>query len=130
MNIREREEMEAAACRFYGQDTEYVRGSSSFVSGWTACSSLREPDSEQIRQVAQVGSIVHYVSERYGLHCYDIHYNKHMAAIVTDVHDKDLVALTIFVDDRLGGIAGMRKVRFSETCEPGTWHWPEDWSKI
>ena len=68
------------------------------------------------------GRIVHYVA-----------YNdRHLAAIVTGVNpDKPQANLCVFTDmanimgDLTGGVQFHFHVPFSETPNPGTFHWPE-----
>jgi hypothetical protein len=63
-----------------------------------------------------IGAIVHYVDTD----------KKHMAAIVTAVHDHDNgeVSLIIFAPDE-EPYPFNRRVRYSATDYAGTWHWPE-----
>lgn len=62
-----------------------------------------------------VGSIVHYVH-----HLGDGRY-KDVAAIVTDVYDKETGNINVREMDFLH----LRSCLYSETREGGTWHWPE-----
>lgn len=49
-------------------------------------------------------------------------------AFVTNVHKEGKVSLTCLPDaanDRIGHICAAYNACYSETKEPGTWHWPE-----
>lgn len=48
-------------------------------------------------------------------------------AFITNVHETGKVSLTCLPDaaiDRIGHIYSAYNVEYSETREPGTWHWP------
>jgi hypothetical protein len=48
-------------------------------------------------------------------------------AFVTNVQSEDRISLTCLPDaanDRIGSTLSATNVKYSETKEPGTWHWP------
>jgi hypothetical protein len=67
-----------------------------------------------------IGRIVHFVEERS---------RDHIAAIITAVHEKDYVDLTIFLPPKGMTSVGAETrslVPFEESAnQPKTWHWPE-----